>query len=320
MPFPQPTQVSQRLMPQSHQTLCSDLAVKCWGLCWEIDVHPPLFILLQPKMLMDGAISGRCDQPLMPRWHQIFRLVLTMKLLGIMLRNRWWPTTFQSNIVGDVVGWCHKWPVWSTPQAPITPNFLFGSNRGIVGDYVEKWMLAHHFSHYFSRRCCQSVPQVANVINPSGPDHTKLSVWILSWNCWGLCWGTNVGPSFFTLLQPEILTDGATSGRCDQPLKLRSHQTFRLNLIVKLLGIILRTICWPTGFHPTAAGDVVGWCHKWPVWSAPQPDVPNQTWPCFAMSPRRVADGTHVTLIFFSTLKAFRLGYYCMDPTVRHAV
>lgn len=40
------------------------------------------------------------------------------------------------------------------------------------------------------------------------------------------------------------------------------------------------------------------------------------------MSPWWVADGAHVTLhntSILSTLKAIRLRYYCMDPTVRHA-
>ena len=34
-----------------------------WGLCWEVDVCPPPFTLLQPEMPMDGVISGWCDQP-----------------------------------------------------------------------------------------------------------------------------------------------------------------------------------------------------------------------------------------------------------------
>ena len=36
---------------------------------------------------------------------------------------------------------------------------------------------------------------------------------------------------------------------CDQPLMPRSHQTFRLVLAVKSLGIVLRKQCWPTTFH-----------------------------------------------------------------------
>ena len=38
-------------------------------------------------------------------------------------------------------------------DVPITPNFPFGSSCEIVGDYVKKQMMAHHFSHYYSRRC-----------------------------------------------------------------------------------------------------------------------------------------------------------------------
>ena len=41
-------------------------------------------------------------------------------------------------------------------------------------------------------------------------------------NCWGLCSKTNVGPPLFTLLQPEMLTNGARSDWCDQPLS-QSH-------------------------------------------------------------------------------------------------
>ena len=55
---------SLSLMPRSHQTFRMVLAVKLPGLCWEIDVGPPLLALLQPEMLTDGARSGWCDQPL----------------------------------------------------------------------------------------------------------------------------------------------------------------------------------------------------------------------------------------------------------------
>ena len=63
------------------------------------------------------CLAFTCSKPsLMPRSHQTFRPVPTMKLLGIMLRNRCWPTTFHIVIVANVDGWCHKWLVWSTPQ------------------------------------------------------------------------------------------------------------------------------------------------------------------------------------------------------------
>ena len=52
------------------------------------------------------------------------------------------------------------------PCVPITPHFPFGSNCEIVGDYVEKQMLAHHFSHYHNQRCRQMVSKLAGVINP----------------------------------------------------------------------------------------------------------------------------------------------------------
>ena len=60
---------------------------------------------------------------LMPGSHQTFHLVLDMKLLGIMLRNRWWPTTFFTITTGDADGWCRNCPVWSAPHVPITPKF-----------------------------------------------------------------------------------------------------------------------------------------------------------------------------------------------------
>ena len=47
------------------------------------------------------------------RSHQIFHSVLAVKLLGIMLKNRWWPTTFLTITAGDADGWCRNCPVWS---------------------------------------------------------------------------------------------------------------------------------------------------------------------------------------------------------------
>ena len=47
----------------------------------------------------------------MPRSHQTSRSVLAVKLLGTMLRNRCWPTTFHIITAGDADGWCQYWPV-----------------------------------------------------------------------------------------------------------------------------------------------------------------------------------------------------------------
>ena len=33
------------------------------------------------------------------------------------------------------------------------------------------------------------------------------------WNCWGLCWEIDAGPPLFTVLQPEMPTDGVWTGR-----------------------------------------------------------------------------------------------------------
>ena len=41
--------------------------------------------------------------------------------------------------------------IW-TGYASITANFPSGFNHEIVGDYVQKYMLVHHFSHYYSRK------------------------------------------------------------------------------------------------------------------------------------------------------------------------
>ena len=52
-------------------------------------------------------------------------------------------------------------------HAPTTPKFLSGSSREIVGDCVEKKMLAHHFSQCYSRRCRRMVLVLASLIIPS---------------------------------------------------------------------------------------------------------------------------------------------------------
>ena len=119
----------------------------------------------------------------MPRSHQTFRLVLTVKLLGIMLRNRWWSTTFLTITAGDVDGWCWNCPVWSAPHASITPNFLFGSSREIVEDHIKRKMMTHHFSHYYSWRCWRMVSEPPGVIDPSyTPSILYALDYIISWS------------------------------------------------------------------------------------------------------------------------------------------
>ena len=45
-----------------------------------------------------------------------FGCTVAMKLLGIMLRNRWWPTTFLTITTGDADGWCRNCSVRLVPQ------------------------------------------------------------------------------------------------------------------------------------------------------------------------------------------------------------
>ena len=113
--------------------------------------------------------------------HQTFRPVLAVKLLRIMFRNRCWPTTFHTIITGDADAWCHKRLTWSAPHVPITPNFPSHSGYEIVEDYDEKWMLAHHFSHYYSRRCSQMVLEAADMIRPSAYTQKQQNLLPLWW-------------------------------------------------------------------------------------------------------------------------------------------
>ena len=67
----------------------------CWGLCLEIYVGQPLGIF-------------------MLRLHQNIHPVRVLKSLGIMLRNRCWPTAFHNIIAGNANRWRQKQLVWST--------------------------------------------------------------------------------------------------------------------------------------------------------------------------------------------------------------
>ena len=59
-------------------------------------------------------------------------------------------------------------------SCPDHTKFPFGSNCEIAGDYVEKQMLAHHFSHYYSRRCLRMVSELAGVISPLSGENSQL--------------------------------------------------------------------------------------------------------------------------------------------------
>ena len=70
---------------------------------WWVDVCLWMAIELFPEPPSLGT--------LVPRSHQTFHPVSTMKLLGIRLRNRCWPITFRTITARDVDGWCQSRPV-----------------------------------------------------------------------------------------------------------------------------------------------------------------------------------------------------------------
>ena len=82
-----------------------------------------------------------------------------------------------------------------------------------------------HHNVWVYRTCCKSLK-----VDPKGqplhgwcPNHTKLFIRFEPWNCWGFCWEIDDGSPLFSLLQPEMPTDGVgTSAKsrqmCDRPL------------------------------------------------------------------------------------------------------
>ena len=63
----------------------------------------------------------------MPRSHQQFRQVPTVKLLGIVFIDRCWPTTFHTITAGNDDGGCRKWPVWLAPHLRHDNNMAKGN-------------------------------------------------------------------------------------------------------------------------------------------------------------------------------------------------
>ena len=67
------------------------------------------YCILQPVRWLAFCMYPLCCclvHVFMPRSHQTFRLVLAVKLMGIMLRNRCWPTTLHTITAEDADGWC----------------------------------------------------------------------------------------------------------------------------------------------------------------------------------------------------------------------
>ena len=79
----------------------------------------PVMFQLRTREQWAKSLSRSCPNHIKP-----FRPLSTVKLLRIMLRNRWCrSTTFHIITAWDVDGWCHKWLVWSTPHTLATPGW-----------------------------------------------------------------------------------------------------------------------------------------------------------------------------------------------------
>jgi len=111
----------------------------CWGLYWEIVDGPTTF-----HVVTAGDADGWCKKwlvwlvscaPITPNFPSDLQ---PWALLGIMFRNRCWPTIFHTITAGDAKRWCQKWPVWLASHALTTPTFPSASSHAIVGDCVEK--------------------------------------------------------------------------------------------------------------------------------------------------------------------------------------
>jgi hypothetical protein len=153
VPFPDHTNISIRFQLWGY----------C-GLCWEVDIGPPLFLLSQLEMPTDGAMSGRCDESL-------------MKFTCRFYKN-----------------------VWSKKTQKITKCIWLDLETLGSWQIVSKNLPIHSKLY---------VPFL---------DHTNISVRFQPWDYCGLCWEVDVGLPLFPLSQLEMPTDGAMSGRCDEPL------------------------------------------------------------------------------------------------------
>jgi hypothetical protein len=164
-------------MPRSHQTFSLVPTVKLLGIMFRNRCWPHHFSHYYNRRCrrMVSKLAGVIN-PSCPDHIKLLCPVPAMKLWGICWELEGLPTTFHITTIGDADGWCQNWPVWSTPHALITPNFLSNSSYEIVGDYAKNQRLAHHYSHYYNRRYQRMVLELVGVINPPCPDHTKFSV------------------------------------------------------------------------------------------------------------------------------------------------
>jgi hypothetical protein len=149
--------------------------------------------------------------------------------------------------------------------------------------------------HWGSWANCSPRPNHPSVAKVWCPDHTKLSVQLQLWNCWGLCSEIDVGPPLFTLFQPEMSTDGARSGRCDQPPRVG------LCMVTTLLSLTIPILVGANIALPVEQCDATG-CTI---------NHASATWP--ERNSCRVHDSICAQTYFFTSLIERQIKHLSMD-------
>jgi hypothetical protein len=163
--------------------------------------------------------NGRCDEPLMPRSHQISYPVLAVKLLGIMLRNRCWPTTFHTITTEDADDVAKS----NRCDEPLRARSNQTSRPILVVQLVGIMLRNRCQPTTFHTTTTEDADDVARnnrcdePLRPrshqtSHPVPAVKSLEIISRN---KCW-----PTTFHTITVEDADDHAKNGRCDEPLTL----------------------------------------------------------------------------------------------------
>ena len=150
----------------------------CWGLCWEIDVGPPLYahycgrrcrrmvpvwstpqlsrVLVGSNLQCPNCIKLLESQPKVPTWFKPWNC-----------QGLCWEIDVSPPLFTHYCKWTHRRmvPVWSTPQ----PSRVLASSN---------------------LQCPNSIKLLESRL--------KVPTQFEPWNCWGLCWEIDVSPPLFT--------------------------------------------------------------------------------------------------------------------------
>ena len=101
----------------------------------------------------------------------------------------------------------------------INLRYILMDSSKMIGDFHEVSMNINRLFFKLNRFICNLAVGSPHSLSQT-PITPKISIQFQPWNWWGLCWELDVGPPLFTLLQPEMPTDGVWTSWCDQPLKV----------------------------------------------------------------------------------------------------